>query len=249
MNEPEAPEPTTGHEWHQLNRLQYIRDLQKKARRAYGQSVLYDNIDNQAAEQAAMRSLDLVTRAFWNAEDSELEEPLHEEMHRYGEHKRQTFGCFLAYEGEHYYQRCPIAIAHKRFGMSVGFTVKSRVCSICGDELADCEHISSELYEVRGGIGPAGVCPVCTHEDCQEHSPDRTYKVGVVGIVKEAQLHEISIVRKPSQPEARATSLPVDTGDLQEALGPDFTPGMSVSCDKCLHPCAGFDELTAVGGT
>lgn len=234
-NEIDASEPTTGHEWHKLNRLRYIDELRQKAQRAYGQSILYANIDNQAAEQAAIKSLDLVTRAFWNAEDSELEEPLHDEMHRYGEHKRRSFGCFLAYEGGNYHQRCPIAIAHKRFGMSVGFTVKSRVCSICGDELADCEHLLDELYEVPGGIGPAGVCPVCTNSECNDHSPDRLYKVGVVGVVKEAQLHEISIVRKPSQPEARATSLPVDTRDFKEALGVGFTPGMAVTCDKCLY--------------
>jgi hypothetical protein len=84
---------------------------------------------------------------------------------------------------------------------------------------------------------------VCGKSECTEHSPDKLYKVAVVGIVKEADLHEISIVRKPSQPEVRATSLPVDTEDLKNALGPDFKAGMAVNCDKCLYPCPGFDEL------
>jgi hypothetical protein len=237
------PEPTTAREWYDLNRRRYIGELRRQAKRAYGQSVLYTSVDERAAEQASIKSLSLITRAFWNAEDSELEPPLHDEMHRYGKHKRQTFGCYLAYEAGVYYQRCPIAIAHKRFGMSVGFTVKSRVCSICGNELADCDHLPDELYEVPGGIGPAGVCPVCTHSECVEHSPDRLYKVAVVGIVKEADLHEISIVKKPAQPEARATSLPVDTESLRNALGSDFRPGMAVTCDKCLYPCSGFEEL------
>jgi hypothetical protein len=226
--------------------VQYIENLRQKAKRAYGQSVLYTSVDNEAGEQAALRSLNLITKAFWNAEDSELEEPLHAEMHRYGEHKRRSFGCFLTYEDGHYSQRCPIAIAHKRFGTSIGFTAKSRICSICGKELADCEHLPDELYEVAGGIGPAGVCPVCTNSECTDHSPEKRYRVGVVGIVRELELHEISIVRKPAQPEARFTSLPVSTEDLQEALGSSFVPGMPVSCDKCLYPCSGIDELPSL---
>jgi hypothetical protein len=242
-SEADASEPTTAREWHDLNRRRYIGELRRQAKHAYGQSVLCTGIDDQAAKQAAIKSLNLATRAFWNAEDSELESPLHDEMHRYGKHKRQNFGCYLTYEAGMYHQRCPIAIAHKRFGMSVGFTVISRVCSICGEELADCDHLPDELYEIPGGIGPAGVCPVCTRLECVEHSPDRLCRVAVVGIVKEADLHEISIVRKPAQPEARATSLPVNTKDLRRVLGPDFTPGMPVSCDKCLQPCSGFEEL------
>ncbi len=242
-NEAEAPKPTTAQDWYDLNRRRYIDQLRRQAKRAYGQSVLFTDVDGRAAEQAAIRSLSLITRAFWNAEDSELEAPLHDEMHRYGRHKRQTFGCYLTYEAGWYYQRCPIAIAHKRFGMSVGFNLISRVCSICGDELADCDHLPDKLYDVPGGIGPAGICPACMRSDCVEHSPDRLYRVAVVGIVKEADLREISVVRKPAQPEARAISLPVDTDSLKQALGPEFRPGMAVSCDKCLHPCSGFEEL------
>jgi hypothetical protein len=96
-------EPTTAGEWHDLNRRRYIDELRRQAKRAYGQSVLYAGIDDQAAEQAAIKSLSLVTRAFWNAEDSELEAPIHDDMHRYGKHKRQTFGCHLAYANGAYY--------------------------------------------------------------------------------------------------------------------------------------------------
>jgi hypothetical protein len=236
-------EPTTAGEWHDLNRRRYIDELRRQAKRAYGQSVLYAGIDDQAAEQAAIKSLSLVTRAFWNADDSDLEAQIHDDMHRYGKHKRQTFGCHLAYANGAYYQRCPIAIAHKRFGMSVGFTVISRVCSICGDELADCDHLLGQLYDVPGGVGPAGVCPVCMHSECTEHSPDKLYKAAVVAIVKRADLNEISIVRKPAQPEARATSLPVTLNNLKQVFGPDFISGMPVSCDKCLQPCSGFEEV------
>lgn len=240
-------EPTTAREWHDLHRRRYITKLRRQAKRAFGQSVLYAGVDDRAAEQAAIKSISVVTRAFWNAEDSELEAPVHDEMHHYGKHKRQNFGCNLAYEAGVYYQRCPIAIAHKRFGVSVGFTVRSRVCSICGEELADCDHLPDQLYDVQGGIGPAGVCPVCTNSECIEHTSDRRYRVAVVGIVKEADLHEISIVRKPANPEARATSIPVSTETLKRALGADFRPGMAVTCDKCLSPCSGFEELPNLG--
>jgi len=97
--------------------------------------------------------------AFWTAEDTELESATHEEMDTYGRWVRSTFGCHLAFESGSYYQCCPIAIAHKRVGVSIGFDAKHRICTLCGEDLTECPHLIGRLYEVPGGVGPAG----CSH--------------------------------------------------------------------------------------
>jgi hypothetical protein len=57
------------------------------------------------------------------------------------------------------------------------------------------------------------------------------------------QLREISLVPRPAGVTTRLTELPISTKKLEEAFGPDFKPGMPVSCDKCLGDCWGFDEF------
>jgi hypothetical protein len=79
-------------------------------------------------------------------------------------------------------------------------------------------------------------------ESC-EHSSDYLYRAPVFSIVKAMKMREISVVRRPDDPEARILEIPVDTEDLRTALGPEFSPGTPVSCDKCLGNCWGFDEL------
>jgi hypothetical protein len=53
-------------------------------------------------------------------------------------------------------------------------------------------------------------------------------------------LKEVSLVAKPAQPEARIHKRSIDTADLQELLGPEWSPGMPVNCDFCLRPCQGL---------
>jgi hypothetical protein len=59
---------------------------------------------------------------------------------------------------------------------------------------------------------------------------------------------EISIVRRPVEPEARLSALPVSTDDLVSEFGPGFKPGMEVSCNRCLSDCWGFEELPMFSG-
>jgi hypothetical protein len=166
-------------------------------------------------------------------------------MHSIGRWTRKKFGCQLAFNGSSYEHRCPIRIAHKRIGQSIGFTAQ-RICSICGGDLSECEHRKGRSYWVRSGVGPSGHCPVCLADSCG-HNSDRLYRVSVVSIIKEAELREVSFVSRPAQPEARLLALPIDTAELAEYLGPGFEVGMPVNCDACLGPCTGFDELPEPG--
>jgi len=193
------------------------------------------------ADASMRRALEAAARAFWWAEDTELEQRQHELLHRLGRWTRRNLGCELSFDGKRYAQACPVAIAHKRFGNSVGY-VGRHECSICGCDLSECEHIVGRSYWIRGGPLDRRACAMCLRMNCT-HSPNRLYRVPVIRIVRDAQLHEISIVARPAQPEARLTELPIETAALKAALGPEFTVGMSVSCDKCLGDCWGFDGL------
>ncbi len=161
-------------------------------------------------------------------------------LNDYGRWVRTTFGCRFTYESGAYHQRCPVAIAHKRVGMSVGFTVRKRICSICGTDWADCPHSSSKLYDVPGGRNEDVKCRVCVAEGCTEHPSGQTYRTPPIAIVTEVEdLHEVSLVRKPAQPDARPTSLPVDTS----ALGSSFRLGAAINCNLCIRPCKGIEEI------
>ena len=240
-------EPHTAAEWHAQRRRAEVEATRRQARRKYGQSSLLADIGDEEAEPAAREMLAAASSAFWLAEDTELESQTHKEMDDYGRWVRTTFGCRLAYESGTYYQRCPAAIAHKRVGMSMGFTARRRICSICAEDLADCPHDRHELYEVAGGIGPTGRCRACGSDECTEHIPERTYRVPAIGIVTEIdQVREVSIVARPAQPLARLTSVPVDGDLLRDALGSSFETGMTVSCDRCLNACKGIAEIPSL---
>ena len=195
-----------------------------------------------AAEREARRAIDAVVRAFWWAEGTELEERQHEFMHAIGRWTRKRFGCALEFDGEKYARTCPIDIAHKRMGFSIGFTGK-RVCSVCGEDLSECPHRRGRSYWVRGGPRGSAPCPVCLQEACR-HRRNRLYRVSVVSMVTAIKGREVSVVAQPANPEARFVSIPVSTDRLVHAFGPGFKAGRRVSCDKCLGACWGFDELS-----
>lgn len=224
-----------------------IREARGVANSHFAEAKRLLGSDRAGAESEARAAIDAAVRGFWRAEDTPLEEPLHRLMHRIGRWTREHFGCFLHFDGEKYEQRCPLAIAHKRFGFSIGFTAQ-RICSICGEDLSECPHIRGRAYWVRGGRGPSGHCPVCMEEDC-EHSPETLHRVSVVAIIKEMRGRELSVVRRPAFPEARMRTEPISTADLAEHLGEDFRPGIEVSCDLCLGDCWGFTEIDPGAGS
>lgn len=222
-----------------LHRIEELRGLAERrwanAKRLRGQG-------GAASEREARAAIDAAVRAFWWAEGSGDEDGAHELMHEIGRWTRQEYGCFLAFEEGRYKQRCPIAIAHRRLGMSVAFIAK-RHCSICDGDLSECPHQQGRTYWVRGGGQQGRACAVCLDEEC-EHSPDWLYRVAVVSIVRNVdEIREISVVSRPAQPEARLLELPVNSESLRRHFGAAFVVGMSVSCDQCLGACPGFHEL------
>jgi hypothetical protein len=197
------------------------------------------------ADAEARKAIDAAVRAFWWAEDTELEAAQHELMHRIGRWTRREFGCSVHFNGTQYERRCPIDIAHTKMGLSPGYTC-ILICSICGGDLSECPHLRDRAYWVRGGPFESHPCPVCMQPDCG-HRPDRLYRVSVTANVTQIRAHEVSFVRRPVQPEARIISLSISNDDLAKALGPEFRPGIPLSCDKCLGGCWGFNEFEPPG--
>jgi hypothetical protein len=194
------------------------------------------------AEAKARNALDSAARAFWWAEDTTFEDQEHALMHEVGRWTRRNLGCWLHFNGTSYSHRCPVRIAHKRIGNSIGF-IGARTCSICGDDLSECPHRMGRTYWVRGGAWESVPCRVCLQESCFRHRADRLYRTSVVSIIRHVDtLREISFVRRPAQPEARLLELPVSSTALQNNFGPKFEIGMPVSCDFCLGDCAGFED-------
>jgi hypothetical protein len=197
--------------------------------------------DRDNAEKEARKAIDSIVHAFWWAENSKAEEAQHQLMHRIGRWTRKNFNCQLRFDEEKYYRSCPIDISHTRVGMSIGF-IANRICSLCGEDLSECAHLLGRAYWVHGGPDATGQCPVCNKESCR-HSPDRLYRAQVISIVKSGTIREVSLVRRPANPEARLLRIQVTRKDLAEEFGPSFVYGMTVSCNKCLGECPGFSDF------
>jgi hypothetical protein len=194
--------------------------------------------DRARAEMLARRALAGFASSLNHAEATEYEEESHVIMDRAATWVRMTFGCTLHREGTLYSQRCPVALGHNRIGLSIGgYAV--RYCSLCGQDLSECPHRRGIAYLVPGGPTDLGWCRVCLEEACS-HSDSEEYRVNVVGIIREVELEEISVVDRPGQPDARIQSIPISNDDLRETLGAAFRPGKEVSCDRCLTPCSGL---------
>jgi hypothetical protein len=224
--------------------------LWKAARAAFARAVVATMLSSDPQEVAAtMRAaLSKVTSAsYWLAHTPWLSD-VHFDMDRMGEFRRETLPgeCSLHWTGAGYENRCPVAIAHKRFGFSIGMVVPRKECSLCSQDISECPHLPGRLYRVRGGVdgSPTGACRVCGGNACG-HSSDITYLAVRVAVIKDVSEHkEVSLVSDPKQPDARLTAVPVPMSSLRNAFG-DFPPGMPINCDKCVQRCTGFTYMPA----
>lgn len=183
------------------------------ARSAFNQTRSLGQIDLEDAQPAARSALATARSAMDWLEDTDHFDEAHDLIHDIGRFIRSTWGCSLGQDEHGYWRECPADLAHIRCGMSPGMVIGASECSICHREPAECVHINGRVY---GG--------------------KRCYRI----ITEVKEILEVSLVSRPAQPDARIQRLSVSTSDLQDRLGPTWQPGMLVSCDKCLSPCAGF---------
>ena len=217
------------------------------AKRLFGQAIRKQSYDSEAAHQAMREAISTAASAFYWLDDTDLGEPAHQTLHKYGKYARQHFpkGCTVDFDGRHYLTRCPVLIAHKRFGFSVEFEGTPR-CSLCGDDASECmAHTKGEKYDVAGGWvqGLHGSwCRICGASSCDAHSSGETYTVRAGHVIEEANLLAAALVPKPRQPDARLSSLEIDDALMLPVVGRDNW-GDPIGCTRCELPCQGFTEM------
>ena len=166
------------------------------------------------AEETARTALAEFRSAMNWLEDTEHFDEAHRKLDEAGSYVRRTFGCQLFQDGTRYEQRCPVALAHNRIGLSPGMIIRASECSICGQDPVTCPHITGRTYD---------------GEFCARR-------------ITEADVLEVSLVSRPSQPDARIHAISIDNDELRERLPPEWEPGIPVNCDRCLLPCDGVHD-------
>jgi hypothetical protein len=170
--------------------------------------------DPASSEAKARGALAQFRSAMNWLEDSEHFDRAHARLDDAGAFVRRTFGCQLHQETTRYEQRCAVALAHHRVGLSPALIIRESECSICGSDPAACSHVTGRTYDGQ----------FCARR------------------IKRADVLEISLVSRPAQPDARIIARRVGHAELRQALGPRWQPGIPVSCDRCLRPCGGITE-------
>ncbi|WP_416986331.1 hypothetical protein [Streptomyces sp. T028] len=146
--------------------------------------------------------------------DPELFERAHRLLDEVGGIIRRSYreSCVLEYREGAYYRECPVDLAHRREGLSPEMRVRGSECSVCGADPDDCDHIPGNEYDGQ----------VCNSR------------------ITDCVIEAVALVGRPRWQVTRITSLGVDVEDLRQALGPEFTPGIKISCDHCISGCQGL---------
>lgn len=168
-------------------------------------------------ETLLRNAMPVLRSAMNHLEDTPQFEVAHQRLDQVGELARRHFrrGCALPFEEGGYHQRCPVALAHNRDGLSIEYILRSSECSICGLEPDKCSHITGRIY---GG------------ERC-------------VSVITDAEVTGVALVGRPAFADARLESVGVSTDELRSRFGERFEPGVTtVYCDRCLSTCDGISR-------
>lgn len=188
----------------------------------------------EAARGGLDQALHAVVDAYNFLEDQPVEATVHALAHAIGELRSGLFGCPLRVEQHRLVQACPLTLLHIRRGMSMGFTAR-RLCSICRDDLDECEHLLGETYDIRVRR-VEGTCTACGSQNCA-HQPGQSVQTSPYPVITDIDLHEVSLVSRPRDPLARIREIrrPVPAGKVVR----------SRPWCLCWRPCDGFsDEFT-----
>jgi hypothetical protein len=114
--------------------IHHGRELLRAGQALLARARLQVALGEDGAEATAREGLRFIVDAMNRLEDTPDFEVAHFRADEGGQWVRRTFGCHLHYENGRYEHRCPVAIGHKRIGMSVGLKNVRRICSVCGQE-------------------------------------------------------------------------------------------------------------------
>lgn len=197
---------------------------------------LLEKSEKEEAETAMRSSLLHLRDAYHLAsEDLKLGNLLHER----GIVIHNLFGCKVRMKGTTYYQECPVILSHVQLGFSIGGSADT-ICSICGKDPWDCEHIKGLKYDgvVCRRIG--NTCNICLNENCNHLIGEIYNGVEVVHILTNMKLDHVSLVENPANPLARFQMYTLSADDIRNSLPKSerrfFVPGKTViHCHHCVE--------------
>jgi hypothetical protein len=150
------------------------------------------------------------------------------------------FECQLKADEEGvYWDECAVSLAHRRLGFSVGMSHKV-LCSVCHEDIDECEHLLGRTYPVVAARNAEGKCTACGRIECA-HEPESTVSIYAQPVLSEPILREVTITPRPRDPLARLQAVEISTNLLIEKLGRN-PKGEVLRCMNCLEPCNGFTE-------
>ena len=186
-------------------------------------------------EQVARFGLARAVDANYDLSESTGAAGAHKRMHHLGEFVSGLYCCFVEWDAEQalWFARCAVALSHTGLGVSPGFTADLH-CSICDEDVADCEHYPDSLYDVTAVHTVGGFCSICQKSAC-DHKIGCVYKVSQSNIFCNIEFQEGSLTPTPREPRARVTGIEVD---------PQPSPPKHLTsrrrCLQCLVTCPGY---------
>lgn len=153
-------------------------------------------------------SLEKYLIAFWVFKDER--EDISSRMHKIGKIIHDRFGCPLKFSGTNYYNDCPVDLSHVDFGFSWGGE-ESIICSICGKDPIDCDHIPGDKYNHVACDTIRGSCNICWEK--KDHCPhilsEYYDNVEAIGITIDMKPTHVAMVSDPACPFARIQARPI----------------------------------------
>ena len=194
-------------------------------------------------EELARAALSHASDAFNYLEDDPLAENAHSWLHRTGELVGGLYECRIELDRDAWMHSCAVTIGHIRFGASPGFT-SIRYCTICDEDISECDHVPGELYTKIAVVDAEGLCSICGSHECPEHMPGLPYQVPAGVRLELTSFDEASLVARPRDPLARFEAIEVSEDALLEHLGSRPRSTDRVRCTRCIGSCSGFTNLS-----
>lgn len=158
-------------------------------------------------------SLEKYLIVFWISREKRID--ISSTMHKIGKIIHNRFGCLLKFSGTNYYKGCPIALSHIDFGLSWGGE-ESIICSICGKDPIDCDHIIGNKHDRVVCSAIRGRCNICWEkkDSCQHNLGEYYDDVEAIGITIDMRPTHVAFVSEPADPLARIQAIPILKDDF-----------------------------------
>jgi hypothetical protein len=201
-------------------------------------------IEYDESDKILRESLENYLYAFWVFKAQRNSITL--KMHKLGKTIHNRFGCQFKFNGTDYYNDCPVDLSHIDFGISWGGE-ESIICSICGKDPIDCDHIPGRKYDHIACEAIRKGCNICWNkkDECQ-HILGKYYdNVEAIGITIDMKPTHVAMVSDPACPSARVQARPVSREDIQSIIKNlrkkeqrNFAYGISpLYCHHCCSCC------------